>query len=226
MKRLELTSADILLLSETFLFKDAEDDLLPTVTDPLCSISRFKPGEIIFDTQNFRRSLAFVLSGKVAVTKDTGGRKRLLMSVLRPGDVFGAAALFCEAETYVTTLTSVGPSRVLFLPDRLLRRLLLFSPVAAENYLRYLSGRIRFLSERIDSLAAPDGPGKLSAWLRAHAEPDGEGWIVDVGQSWSSLASSVGLSRASLYRALDALEEKNVLKRDGYEIKIPDLEAL
>ena len=60
----------------------------------------------------FERSLGVVLSGRVQVTKET-----LLVSVLEPGALFGAAALFQEREDYATTLTAGRPARCCCCPS-------------------------------------------------------------------------------------------------------------
>ena len=77
------------------------------------------------------------------------------------GALFGAAALFQEREDYATTLTARTPCALLLLPQSLVGRAFLErSPQAAGNYIRYLSGRIRFLSDR---LGRPSGRGAPSA---------------------------------------------------------------
>ena len=80
-------------------------------------------GEVIYTPSAFERSLGVVLSGRVQVTKET-----LLVSVLEPGSLFGAAALFQEREDYATTLTARTPCALLLLPQSLVEQLLERSP--------------------------------------------------------------------------------------------------
>ena len=77
-----------------------------------------------------------------------------IMSVLEPGDLFGAAALFNDRADYATTLTARAPCRVLLLPQALVEELMGRFPEVGRNYVAYLSGRICFLSGKIDALTA------------------------------------------------------------------------
>ena len=99
-------------------------------------------------------------------------------------------------------------------------RLLGEEPVLRRNYLRYLSGRIRFLSGRLQSVTQAGAEGKLARYLLANAV-DGA-----VNISATDLARQLGLSRASLYRAFDALEQANLIRRTGKTIEVPSLPAL
>ena len=89
-----------------------------------------------------------------------------------------------------------------------------------ENYLRYLTGRIRFLSNRLQSLAQAGAEGKLARYLLAN----GQGGSVTC--TASELAQRLGISRASLYRAFEALENSTLIVRRGKTILIPDPAAL
>jgi CRP-like cAMP-binding protein len=89
-----------------------------------------------------------------------------------------------------------------------------------QNYLRYLSGRIRFLSARLQALAAGGAEGKLSRYLLENAA---EGALVCPA---TELAQRLGISRASLYRAFQALEDAGLIQRRGKTILVPDPAAL
>ena len=71
--------------------------------------------------------------------------------------------------------------------------------------LRYLTGRIRFLSGRLQSLAQPGAEGKLARYLLAN---DGEGQLTCPA---TDLAKRLGISRASLYRAFEAMEQAGLI---------------
>ena len=137
--------------------------------------------------------------------------KELLLKTLGPGQCFGAAAIFCPAEDYVTTVQAREPSAVVFLPDQWLVELFGAYPQASVAYIAFLSQRIRFLNRKIDSFTAPSARETLSRHLLA-AEVDGR---VEVAGGYSQLARGLNMGRASLYRALDALEGEGVIRREG-----------
>ena len=106
-----------------------------------------------------------VLEGRVQVNKGA-----LIMSVLEPGDLFGAAALFNDRADYATTLTARAPCRVLLLPQALVEELMVRFPEVGRNYVAYLSGRICFLSGKIDALTAGSAERKVAQYLLSRLE--------------------------------------------------------
>ena len=167
-------------------------------------------GSALYSPAKFRHSLGLVLAGRVRVT-----RGELAVSILEPGDWFGAAALFNGREAYPSTLTALCTCEVLFLTQEQVSQLMARQPQAAANYIGYLSGRICFLSDRLDSLAAGTAQEKVRQFLLAAA--DGEG---QVNASAAGIAKALNLGRASVYRAFDSLERRGVISRAGKSICI------
>ena len=179
------------------------------------SLEEFPSGSLIYRPDQFRRSLGVLLSGQIRVTKSP-----LTVSILQPGALFGAAALYNDAPDYATTLTALSPCTALMITQELLDRLLGEYPQLRQNYLRYLSGRIRFLSTRLQSLAATGTEGRLSRYLLENLE---DGKLLC---SATELSRRLGISRASLYRAFDTLEASGLITRQGKVICVPDPAAL
>ena len=94
-------------------------------------------------------------------------------------------------------------------------RLLAEQEKIRENYLRYLTGRIRFLSGRLQTLAQPGAEGKLARYLLA----TGGGTVTCPA---TELCQRLGVSRASLYRAFSLLEDSGFILRQGKTISIVD----
>ena len=172
--------------------------------------ARFAPGQVVYDPLHFRRCLGVVLSGQLQVTKGA-----LAVSVLGPGDLFGAAALYSDEVEFAATITALRPSRCLMLEQALVDRLLAEHGQIRENYLRYLTGRVRFLSGRLQTLAQPGAEGKLARYLLASG---GEALSCSATQ----LCQRLGISRASLYRAFSALEDSGLITRRGKTITVAD----
>lgn len=205
---MSLKQEELSLLARCPLFRQADGALLRSLTElEGAGLIRFDPG-IVYSPQHFRRSLGVVLSGQLQVTKGA-----LAVSVLEPGDLFGAAALYSDEPEFASTITARGPSRCLMLEQALVDRLLAEHSQIRENYLRYLTGRIRFLSGRLQTLAQPGVEGKLARYLLANG-----------GSSCpaTQLCQRLGVSRASLYRAFAALEDNGLIRRAGKTITVID----
>jgi CRP-like cAMP-binding protein len=213
---LSLTQKEVALLGRCPLLRGVpEQELLQLVQAEGASLSRFSVGQTVYSPQQFHRCLGVVLSGQLRVTKGT-----LTVSLLEPGDLFGAAALYYDGGSYAATLTAKRPSRCLLLDQQLMDRLLAENAQIRENYLRYLTSRIHFLSARLQSLAQSGAEGKLARYLLAH---HGEGVLTC---SATDLAQRLGISRATLYRAFEGLEARGLICREGKTIRIPSQSAL
>lgn len=205
---MSLTQEELTLLAGCSLFRDVGGVLLRSLTElEGAGVVQFNPG-VVYSPRHFRRCLGVVLSGQLQVTKGS-----LAVSVLEPGDLFGAAALYSDEPEFASTITARGPSRCLLLDQALMDRLLAEQSQIRENYLRYLTGRIRFLSGRLQTLAQPGVEGKLARYLLANG-----------GSSCpaTELCRRLGVSRASLYRAFAALEDSGLIRRAGKTITVID----
>lgn len=202
-------------LEQHLLFHRVEKSLLQKTLEgaDIITVAR---GETAYDRQRFRRCLGILLEGSLQVRKEA-----LLVSTLHSGDVFGAAALFTRQEDYPTTLTAQTDCTVLLIPQESVRQLLRSSGAFAEDYVAYLSDRIRFLSARLDTVSADRGEGKLASYLLSGSDQTGA-----VTLSATQLSQRIGIGRATLYRAFEALEREGAISREGKTIRILDVKKL
>lgn len=208
-----MQNADFEICLRSNLLGACSPDLLREIlTSPTAVYDRFPTGTVIYDPTHFQRCLGILLEGQLEVTK--GG---LSVSMLQPGDLFGAAALYSEAAEFATTITAKKDSRCLLLSQQLVDQLIARDAGFRERYLRYLTGRIHFLSSRLDSLAQHGAEGKLARYLLSNVGED-----LTLTCSATDLAKRLGLSRASLYRAFEVLEDSGLITRDRKTISIPD----
>ena len=170
----------------------------------------FGKGERLCDF-NSKGALAVILSGR-AVARSGKLEKRSFSR----GDVFGVASMFGGGEQYFAQIVALSETSVLFLEEDLLKRLFAEYPKTAQNYITFLSSRIRFLNQKLDCLGGSDAKEKLYRYLEASASSNGEVYIRDM----SSLAKGLGLGRTSLYRALSELEAEQRVKKEKNLIKI------
>ena len=211
---MELSSRERKCIQGSFLFRGVPEEGLEWALEQSRKETALK-NAVLYTTRHFRRSLGLVLSGKVRVT-----RGDLFVGKLGPGEWFGAAALFNEREEYPSTLTALADGEVLFLSQETVTELMERWPGAGANYVRYLSDRICFLSDRLNSLAAGSAEEKVEQFLRRSADADG---VICVPAT--AVAQALGLGRASVYRAFETLEERGVLTRDHKKFIIKSRET-
>ncbi len=177
-----------------------------------CEECTYQKGQVVYDASSARPALALVLSGQLRVLHG-----RVVMNDLHPGDVFGAAALFGSGEQYPSTVVAATACRVLLIPQEAVSTWMAAVPRVAENYVRFLSDRIRFLNRRLSTLTAGQTEGKLWRYLLAHADASG---AVHLPGGMTELAECLDMGRSSLYRCLDNLSAGGKIRREGKTIVI------
>lgn len=176
----------------------------------------YEKGDIIYDRKNVCRALAFVLEGRARVSHG-----RVIMNDLMAGDVFGAAALYGSSEPYPSTVVAITDCRIALIPQETVSKWMAAVPKVGENYVRFLSDRIRFLNRRLSTLTAGQSDGKLWRYLQAHKDEDG---VVTVSGGMTGLAERLDMGRSSLYRSLDVLLEAGRIRRNGKQIILVNTE--
>lgn len=221
---MKLNETETELVLKTELFRGSPPSVLTrilAVSD--CTAAAYEKNEVVYDKTNFSRSLGIVLEGRLRVTKENADKRSIVMSTLQRGAMFGAAALFNSEPEYATKITAIEHSRVLFLPQRLIKRMIEREPEIAENYIRYLSERILFLNRKIYFLTAGTAEQRLAGFLLDNLAV---GEFSEMPMPMHRLADALNMSRASLYRAFDELTASGAVSKQGKLVCINNAELL
>lgn len=208
------------ILSAHTLFSGCGQELLDTLS---ASARRceYAVGDTLkgYDDRPF---LCIVLEGEAAVhTKDE--HSHLLLRVLLPGDTFGVANLFGQ-EHMITRVTARKPTVAICIGEEAMRHAICADGELAMRYISFLSDRIRFLNQRISTLSAGNTERRVAAWLDTAIPTDRERWELPL--SMNRLANTLGIGRASLYRAFDNLAALGYLTHEGKMVTLTDREAM
>lgn len=168
----------------------------------LASTEFFEKGACVYESTRFQNALGVIVSGSVRITT-SDEENRVILRDMSAGETFGAAALFGAGECYVSKIHAKSACAVVFISEEALTALFGQYPAAAQNYIVFLSSKIRYLNRKIAELSLHGADARLLGYMKAHA---GEGGEVDMPKSMSALASTLGIGRSSLYRALEKLE--------------------
>lgn len=195
-------------LEHCFLFRGfSRQEIEALLCAPGLICRRYTQGEVMVSPESYTPVLMLLLKGSAVVEK-RAGEGLLRMNELSLGALFGLASLFDASHTFPTSVIASKNAEVLIIPENTLRAMMEKEFRLTENYIRYLTGRVHFLNERIEGLLYPSAEERVLLYLTQHAE-DGR-----LTQGLTSLAQCLGMSRASLYRALDKLEQEGKLIRE------------
>ncbi len=198
-------------LTETFLFSGFSADEIDALP---CKIEAesltFEKGQHLDFSFSEVKKIAFVLFGECEVMSN-----KLVINTLKKGDSFGILSVFSD-EPYPTHILARNRCGILFLTKETLTSLIECSPKVARNVITFLAGRVTFLNHKVATLGGASVEKKCASYLKEQYNSFGERFAFPI----SSVARKIGAGRASLYRALDALEAKEILRHEDGAIQI------
>ena len=175
----------------------------------------YEKGETMSACTGAEPALCLLVTGAARVQTMSDGET--LLRVLPAGAVFGAAGLFGAEGEPVSVITASRRCETAVLPESLLRELFLQYPRAAENYIRFLTGRVRYLNRRLALVTGRTAESRVYNLLREQADEEGN---LPRGVNMSRAAAMLNIGRTSLYRAVEALENKGFIRREAEGWKI------
>lgn len=183
------------------------------------AVKELKRGDSILCHGSNAHCFGVIVCGRALVSRASGGR-RVILRHLEEGAFFGVSSLF-GGEAFPTDIAADTKCVVAIATESALETLLKSDPQVAMNYIRFLSGRIRFLNDSIDSYSIRSADEKIAKFILRECV-GGEGSVL----SYTRTADELGIGRASLYRSLDNLENRNIISRQKQKIIILDANAL
>ncbi len=209
-----LKPAQTELICTNRLFSDMPEMFVRDALDRM-TVVRFDVGEAVLMERQSAHALGIIVSGEAAVYK-AAGEGQVLMSILPAGSLLGAATLFMRDGGAATEVRAKRVCRVALLDEADVIELMRANFDFTLRYITYLTERVHFLTGRIESMGCTTAADKLYNFL-LHRSVDG---CVTLPLGMGELATALGISRASLYRALDDMEQSKRLRRDGKTIYI------
>lgn len=186
---------------------------------------RFEAGNIVFRDDEPASEAFLVQEGRVRLFKQIGAMERSLR-VVRPGEVFGEAALLAGS-TRASTAVALDDVVVLAFDSATFDQILVFAPELGTRVAQQLIRRLRDAEDQIEILMVRDAQSKVVVALMKLAQHAGASeprTALEV--SPLELSAQVGLDVDTVKRIVLGLRGSGYLKLQDERIEIPDLEAL
>jgi CRP-like cAMP-binding protein len=192
-------------------------------------IRRFRPGQAVHFAGDLAGRVCLVLSGLVELSRPHEEGRELVISLMRPGEVFGLLALvgrFAEPDTARARVAS----EVCFLAPEEFRRLLRARPHLAFTVIKSLEGEAVTLENRIEALAFKSLPARVAHTLlqmaRAFGKRIDHGVRLTISLTQQNLADLVGASRQHVNYVLASFRSGRLVSGSGRGLILTDLEGL
>lgn len=189
----------------------SESAVAALVADGGTRRAEFARGGVICRRGNANDYLIVIISGKAEVRKGS-----VVMRRFGAGDVTGVSTLFGGDGVMDSDITAQTKLTALFFTKAAVLAAIRSDPALAENYIAFLSARVRFLNGVISRCTGADSAAKLARYLADAAARNGDTFELNVSRA----ASELSLGRATVYRALEALSAAGCVERRGRELTV------
>ena len=190
---------------------------------------QFVAGEVIFRGGEPGGEAFLLQQGRVRLLKRVRTVERSLL-VLRPGELFGEAALL-PGTVRTSTAVALSDGSALAVDQGTFHHLLANNPGVAARMVHQLVRRLRDAEDQIELMLLPEPQSKIvAALLKAaqqattdQARSDG---ALLVSVSPLELATRVGLDIDTVKQGVQRLREGNYVRIVDERLEIPDVDAL
>ena len=200
-------------LKQTRIFKDADEKILTSVLNTYGKSVSYAKNDTVFSRETYSPVLCLIIKGEARVSKG-----ETVISHLKDGEIFGAAFLYNQSYEFENTVTALTPLKVVIIEKDGVNELIKCDSSISFNYISYLSERIGFLNSKIEGYTKPSAEEKLMLYLKKNA--DINNGKCEISVSMTELSHVLQISRASLYRVIETLENQGKICRDGKKIYV------
>jgi CRP-like cAMP-binding protein len=189
----------------------------------------YAAGETIYMAGDIAARLYVVAVGKVKVVRHTLAGQDVVLSVLAPGEFFGALSALGDAE-YPDTAQALTPSCVLEIAAEDFQTILRRYPAIAVAALDIVAGRLRDAHAHIRQLSAEPATSRVAAALLALAHKLGEthegALLIQAPLSREDLAAMTGATVETVSRIMSKLREDGIIRSGRQWVAIADADRL
>lgn len=204
-----------------------DDDL--DIIMRMARVKRFKKNEVIFEETESARFFFIVITGSVKLYKTSPQGKELLIRIMKQGDYFCCAPLYCG--TYPVNAMTVDESTLIVIPSEEFKELISggVSGVGLK-IISSLCSRVRYLSDLVENITFKGVEERIILCLLKMAEEkETVEDIVNLSVTHQDLASMTGTVREVVSRTISRLKKEGIIVEStarGFKVNRPRLLSL
>ncbi|MBO9432854.1 Crp/Fnr family transcriptional regulator [Ruegeria sp. R13_0] len=202
---------------------DASEGLREMLSALATEISLDK-NETLFDQDDEGDALYAIIEGTLEVSFLAMSGRKLALTLMRPGEVFGEIALF-DSGPRTATVAAAEPSRVLRVRRRDVMEQIRQHPDLAVDMVRLAGLRMRSMSSQLNEQVFLPMPIRLARKL-LHLSSLQDDPTERITLSQSELAEFVGATREAVSKTISIWKRDNVVEASRGGLLIHDIEAL
>lgn len=173
--------------------------------------------------------IGVVLSGQAAVIKESAAGNRNILTMLKPGDLFGEMAAFSGSGKWPATVVAQTACSIMYLPpDKILgqcEKSCISHRQLIMNMLGILSKKALMLSRKLEFLSIKSMRGRIANFLLEQYIKSGQTTFL-LPMNRNELADFLNVSRPSLSREMCKMRDDGLLDFHRSAVQLKDIEAM
>lgn len=217
-------------LSTSLLFRDIKFEEIEDILNYLKPIvKKYRKNEVITFTEQSHDGIGIVAKGKVAVARESSAGNRVILDIMKTGDVLDESSVFSySVESPPTVITLENSCLFFFALDKIAgdcNNTNVCHNILMSNLLKILSNYNSLLNKKIDYLSIRNIREKLSIYLMDLYRKTGNACLI-VPMKRHELADYLNISRPALSRELCLMRDEHIIDFNGCSITIKDIHSL
>ena len=205
------------VLEKTFLFSGLKsEEISSLLSEKKMCTNRFLRGDTIYSCDDAEKKVGFVISGCCEVRKKKSTSGEALLNTLSVSDSFGILSVFSD-DKFPTQIFASKNCEILFFTKQEIDNYVNSSSQIASNLVKFLANRINFLNEKIAILSSTRVEDRLIQYLIFEAKRNNDDTFYF---NITKTSDAINAGRASVYRALQTLENEGIISLSDKQIKI------
>ncbi|UCG26428.1 MAG: Crp/Fnr family transcriptional regulator [Chloroflexota bacterium] len=210
-------------LSNIEIFQDLSQSELEEM-DRQITMSTCESGRIFYMPEDSGEVLFLLKKGRVQLYRISPSGKKLVVSTLGPGTIFGEMSLVGQG-MHNTFAEAVDECLLCVMSRPDVERLMREKPKVAFRFVEALGGRLTSLESRLEEIAFKSIPSRLASLLLRLADEHGEGRVV-VGYTHQDLGEILGTYRETITQTLNDFKADGLVEISRKRVEILDRESL
>jgi CRP/FNR family transcriptional regulator len=195
----------------------------------LLNTSTYPPNMVLFQEKELPQYVYLVLDGEVKLSMNSSEGKRLILRIVRKGEIVGLASAL-SGHSYDMTAETLHPAKLAPISRRDFLNFLARHPEVYQTVTEMISQHFTMACEQLRTVAlSPSAPRKLARLLLDWSE---RGQDTEAGTRFrfslthGEVGEFIGASRETVTRTLSVFKSRRLVMFNGSTLTIPNKSAL
>lgn len=212
-------------LTQCPLFKDIPYEEINKLVGEGFGVRQFKENEIIVSQGTVYSTLLIIIEGEVVGEMNDFSGKTVVIETINAPNLIAPAILYCEQNKIPVNVVAKTYVRVLPISREDLSHMLQSNIKVLNNFLRLISERSKFLSDKVRLLRFGTIKSKFSGYLLdLYSRKQSLNFTIEHSQQ--ELADMFGVSRPALAKTIGQMIDEGLIWSSNKEYKILNLKEL